>query len=161
MLFKHKTAQFTFHLLLLPAMSRIPIYFHTDGISFNLPKKTLTREWIKAVIEEEGKQCSEINFIFCSDSYLHALNLKYLKHDEFTDIITFDYCENDLISGDVFISVESTRDNAKRLNINHIDEIHRVMVHGILHLIGYEDKPPPKKAKMIEKEDYYLSLRPF
>ena len=108
---------------------------------------------------EEGKQCSEINFIFCSDSYLRSLNVKYLDHDAFTDIITFDYCENDLISGDVFISIKNTKDNAKLLNINLIDELHRVMVHGILHLLGYEDKPSAMKAEMTEKEDYYLSLQ--
>ena len=103
-----------------------------------------------------------LNFIFCSDSYLLNINQKYLKHDTYTDIITFD--NSDLkqeIVGDIFISLDRIRENAKELKVNEKDELHRVMIHGTLHLLGYPDKGKSAKALMTEKEDLYLSKRAF
>ena len=100
-----------------------------------------------------------INFIFCDDAYLLEMNQEYLKHDTFTDIITFDYGSSEAVSGDIFISVDRIRENAAKLQQNALDELHRVMIHGILHLIGYKDKSPADKAQMTSKEDKYLSLR--
>lgn len=109
----------------------------------------------------EKGHIGSINFIFCSDEYLFQLNQKYLKHDTYTDIITFDSSvEETEISGDIFISLERVKENSKQFSGSFVKELHRVMIHGILHLLGYKDKSPKDKEAMSGKEDYYLSLLP-
>ena len=100
-----------------------------------------------------------ISIIFCSDNYILDVNQKYLQHDYFTDIITFDYCEGDRLSGDLFISVDTVKENALEYGTEFQEELHRVIVHGILHLIGYDDHSPEDIEVMRKKENYYLSLR--
>jgi len=143
-------------------MGQIPINFFTEDISFNLKQKGLVRTWIRNTIIAEKHRLRLLNFIFCSDSYLLNINQQYLKHDTYTDIITFD--NSDLkqeIVGDIFISLDRIRENAKELDVNEKDELHRVMIHGTLHLLGYPDKGKSAKALMTEKEDLYLSKRAF
>jgi probable rRNA maturation factor len=138
-------------------MSKTPINFFTEEVSYTLKNKTLIRAWIKAVIEEEGFLLDELNFIYCSDEYLLAINQQYLKHDTYTDVITFDNSERlKTISGDIFISVDRIRENAGLFKRSFSDELCRVMVHGTLHLLGYKDKGKSAKMQMTEKEDQYL-----
>ncbi len=117
--------------------------------------------WVSNCLLEEKKKEGEINYIFCDDDYLGKKNIKYLNHNTLTDIISFDYTMGDLISGDVFISTERVLENAKDFNVVFEDELHRVMIHGILHFCGYQDKKNEEKRIMRSKEDYYLSLRTF
>lgn len=133
-------------------------YFDED-IKFDLKGRALNNKWLKMVAESEIKKLGAINIIFCSDNYILDVNMKYLQHDYFTDIITFDYCENNVLNGDLFISIDSVRDNAEFYNTDFAEELNRVMVHGILHLIGYDDHTPEDIAVMRSKEDYYLNLR--
>lgn len=143
-------------------MSRTAIHFFTEDISFTIKQKTPVRNWIVSTIEAETHRLKELNFIFCSDSYLLQMNQGYLNHDTFTDIITFDNSEEDgIIVGDIFISIERIRENATKFGVNDTDELHRVIIHGVLHLLGYADKGKEKKAQMTEKENQYLSLRDF
>ncbi len=143
-------------------MGQIPINFFTEDISFNLKQKGLVRTWLRNTIIAEKHRLRLLNFIFCSDSYLLNINQQYLKHDTYTDIITFDNSEvKQEIAGDIFISLERIRENAKELDVNEKDELHRVMIHGTLHLLGYPDKGKSAKALMTEKEDLYLSKRAF
>ena len=141
-------------------MGQIPINFFTEDISFNLKQKGLVRTWIRNTIIAENHRLRLLNFIFCSDAYLLNINQQYLKHDSYTDIITFDNSDMEQeIVGDIFISLDRIRENAKELDVNETDERHRVMVHGTLHLLGYPDKGKSAKALMTEKEDLYLSKR--
>ncbi len=134
------------------------ISFFAEGVSLPLKNRRLIRSWIASVITSESKQLGDLNFIFCSDEYLLEINRTHLNHDYYTDIITFDYCEAEYISGDLFISIDRVRDNAKELKQTTSTELHRVMVHGVLHLIGYGDKTPDEVGEMRSKEDYYLTL---
>ena len=111
------------------------------------------------VAASEIRNMGDINIIFCSDNYILDVNMKYLQHDYFTDIITFDYCEKDILSGDLFISIDSVRENALFYGTEFSDELNRVMVHGLLHLIGYDDHTEEEIATMRSKENYYLELR--
>lgn len=111
------------------------------------------------VAGSEIKTLGDISIIFCSDNYILDVNLRYLHHDYFTDVITFDYCEGNRLSGDLFISVDSVRENAVEFGTEFDDELHRVIVHGLLHLIGYDDHTPEDQKQMRDKEDYYLGLR--
>lgn len=97
----------------------------------------------------------------CSDTYLLELNKKFLEHDYFTDIITFDYCEDDVVSGDLFISIDRIMENAEENNVSKEEELHRVIIHGVLHLLGYSDKTPQQAQQIREQEDFCLSLRAF
>lgn len=133
-------------------------YFNQD-IKFEFKPKLLTNRWLKMVAESEIRKISDINVIFCSDNYILDVNMKYLQHDYFTDIITFDYCEGDRLSGDLFISIDSVRENSQFYGTSFADELNRVIVHGVLHLIGYDDHSEADIATMRAKEDYYLSLR--
>lgn len=133
-------------------------YFLQD-ISFVFKHKRLNNAWLKMVAESEVRKLGNINIIFCSDNYILDVNIKYLGHDYFTDIITFDYCEKNVLSGDLFISIDSVRENAAFYNTEFSDELNRVIVHGILHLIGYDDHTPEEQKIMREKENYYLELR--
>ena len=129
------------------------ISYFTEDIKFSYPEKRRTSRWLKLVAESEIRRLGDVSVIFCSDNYILDVNMKYLQHDYFTDIITFDYCEGDRLSGDLFISIDSVRDNAIT------DELNRVIVHGLLHLIGYDDHSKADIATMRSKENYYLSLR--
>lgn len=134
----------------------MPIKFFTEDISFNLKQRILLKKWISNAITAEHKMLGEINYIFTSDKYLLSINKEYLSHDYFTDIITFNYCENNLMSGDIYISIETVKNNSLQFGVSFIEEIHRVMIHGILHLIGYNDQNEDEKVIMREKENYYL-----
>ncbi len=139
------------------------IQFFSEDIDFTLKEKQKVREWIGATIKAEGfKRVGELSFVLCSDAYLLEINKQYLDHDTFTDILTFDSSEDEgVIAGDIFISVERTMENAKKFNVSERDELHRVIIHGILHLCGYYDKKKEDKTLMTEKEDYYLAKREF
>jgi rRNA maturation RNase YbeY len=136
------------------------IDFFIQDISFKIPKPRKTRQWILEAIAREKKQIEHLNYIFCSDAYLLSMNEQYLNHKTLTDIITFDNSEKKgVIEGDVFISIERVKANADELSTEFDDELHRVIIHGVLHLIGYSDKSAVGKAHMRKKEDAYLSLR--
>lgn len=115
--------------------------------------------WFTKVCGQERKELGDLNVIFCSDEYLLELNRTHLKHDYYTDIITFDYCDADVVSGDLFISVDRVKENATSLSISFMDELHRVCVHGLLHLCGYGDKSDEEEILMRAKEDEMLLLR--
>jgi len=134
------------------------ISFFNEGITFNLPKKTQTKFWIKEVINDDNKTCGLINYIFCSDSFLLELNKTYLNHTTLTDIITFDNSGANIISGEIYISIERVKENALLYSQSFTDELNRVMIHGILHLLGNMDKSPHDKSKMHKKEDDCLAL---
>ncbi|MBQ5985550.1 MAG: rRNA maturation RNase YbeY [Bacteroidales bacterium] len=133
-------------------------YFNEDT-KFDFKEKRLTNRWLKLVAESEIRRLGDISIIFCSDNYILDVNMKYLQHDYFTDIITFDYCEGDTVFGDLFISVDSVRENAAFYGTEFKDELNRVIVHGVLHLIGYDDHSEEDIKEMRAKENYYLSLR--
>ena len=159
------------------------ITFFTQDLKFTLKNKTHVRTWLTTVAKKEGAEIAELNYIFCSDNYLLALNKKHLNHDTLTDIITFDNSAprspslfqggqspvdfepagadvseglGQGVVGDIFISIERITENAATYNVSFEKELHRVMVHGLLHLLGYKDKKPADKAQMTGKEDYYL-----
>ena len=133
-------------------------YFFED-IKFEYKNRQFNNRWLKMVSESEICRLGDINIIFCSDPYILGINLQYLGHDYFTDIITFDYSEKPVISGDLFISVDSVRENAAFYGTEFNEELHRVIVHGILHLIGYDDHTDADTAVMRQKENYYLQMR--
>lgn len=136
------------------------VNFFNQDITFKLPKQGKTRQWIKEVLSREKKQLAHLNYIFCSDEYLLSINKQYLKHNALTDIITFDNSEHGgPIEGDIFISIERVRANAKELKTGFDEELHRVLIHGVLHLSGYSDKSASDKSRMRKKEDACLSLR--
>lgn len=138
------------------------IHFFEEDIVSNLKKKKDTKNWIKETILVEGKTLGTLNYVFCSDKYLHKMNVDFLQHDTLTDIITFDQSEvENKIEGDIFISIDRVLDNAKKFNTTYKDELNRVMIHGTLHLIGYKDKKKADQELMRSKEDYYLSTRTF
>ena len=131
------------------------IYFNYET-DFNLNNEDLVSKWIKEVVISEEYVLEEINYIFCDDDYLLKLNLEFLKHDTLTDIISFDYTIGKIVQGDIFISVERVEDNAKDYGVTFIDELYRVMVHGVLHYCGYKDKMSKDQRLMRDKENYYL-----
>ena len=135
------------------------VRYFSEDIRFDFKGRRLNSRWLKAVSEMESRQLGDINIIFCSDSYLLEVNKKYLNHDYYTDIITFDYCEGNILSGDLFISVDTVRDNAVFYKTDFETELNRVMVHGVLHLIGYDDHDDGDVRIMRSKEDFYLALR--
>ena len=136
------------------------IHFFTENISFTLNEEAKTVAWIEQVLSVEGYKAQNINYIFCDDNHLFALNQQYLKHDTFTDIITFDHSEQaDSLEADIYISIDRVRENADTLKKNFADELHRVIIHGLLHLMGLQDKTESEKQEMRKKEDACLSLR--
>ena len=138
------------------------INFFEEDISFKLKNKTGVKQWIKTSIEAEGQKLKELNYIFCSDEYLLKINQQYLDHDTYTDIVTFDNSEKDrVIEGDIFISIDRIRENALKFNSGEVNELHRVIIHGALHLLGYQDKTAEKKKIMTSREDHYLAVRNF
>ena len=134
------------------------IQYYYEDTDFIFKGKTLCSRWLRLVAESEIKRIGDISVIFCSDNYILDVNQRYLQHDYFTDIITFDYCEGDRLSGDLFISVETVKENSIEYGTDFRDELNRVIVHGLLHLIGYDDHTEEEIAVMRKKEDYYLSL---
>jgi rRNA maturation RNase YbeY len=136
------------------------IHFFNEEINYRLRHKKKIRDWVINTIDNEGYKLESINFIITSDLYLHKINVDYLNHDTYTDIITFEYNESGLpILSDIYISLDRCRENAKNLNITLTTEVHRIIIHGVLHLLGYKDKNKKDKELMTSKEDYYLSLR--
>ena len=134
------------------------VSFFFENTAFKLKGKTRIKQWLKLVAESEVYTLGNISVIFCSDNYILDINQRYLQHDYYTDIITFDYTEGTKISGDLFVSVDSVKENSVEYGVEFEDELHRVIVHGILHLIGYDDHTEEDIRVMRSKEDYYLSL---
>jgi len=135
--------------------------FFNKLVKVKTPINQATKDWVEKAITNENLKLGDINYIFCDDAYLLEKNIKYLKHNTLTDIISFDYTMGKLISGDIFISVERVKENASSYKVSFKDELHRVMIHGVLHYCGYSDKTSEEKTQMRIKEDYYLSLRDF
>lgn len=117
-----------------------------------------TTKWVRAVAASYGKRVGEVAYVFCNDDKILEVNRQYLKHDYFTDIITFDYCEGDMLSGDLFISLDTVRTNAELFHKTYDDELHRVIIHGILHLVGINDKGPGEREIMEAAENKALDL---
>lgn len=126
--------------------------------NYPLKSRTKIKQWIKHVIEAKGKKTGNITYIFCDDEYLLEVNKQYLQHDYYTDVITFDYVENDLISGDIFISTDRVRENALAFGSSETEELHRVIIHGALHLLGLKDKSEKEASQMRQAENEALKL---
>ncbi len=125
---------------------------------FELKNTTHLEDWVDKIVDNHGFTIGEINYIFCDDAYLHKLNVDFLHHDTLTDVISFDNTIGKLISGDIYISIERVADNAKDYNVSFDEELHRVMVHGVLHYIGFKDKTVLEKKHMTDAEDEALAL---
>lgn len=135
------------------------VTYNTDGVKMPSIKKRENTAWVKAVAASYGKRVGEIAYIFVDDEKILEVNRQYLGHDYYTDIITFDYCEGDVISGDLFISLDTVRTNAEQMGATYEEELHRVIIHGILHLCGINDKGPGEREIMEAAEDKALALR--
>ena len=135
------------------------ISYQADGIKMHAIKKRETTEWIKAVAATYEKRIGEIAYIFCSDEKILEVNRQYLQHDYYTDIITFDYCEGNRLSGDLFISLETVKTNSEQFNTPYEEELHRTIIHGILHLCGINDKGPGEREIMEAAENKALAMR--
>lgn len=138
-----------------PAEPQAIILYHNEEINLKLSNPDKISSWIKSVISAESQALGHLNFIFCSDAYLHKINVDYLNHDTYTDVITFPYSET-LVEGDIFISIDRIRENAKTFEVTFEQELHRVIIHGVLHLMGYSDKTSTDKKQMTLKENTYL-----
>ena len=134
------------------------IFFSTENIDFELADEPKVKKWILAVVSAQGKRVGNLNYLFCDDSYLINVNRTYLNHDTYTDIITFDYVEGSVVSGDILISVERVRENAALFNSSFEQELRRVIIHGVLHLLGQADKSDEDAAEMRRKEESALAL---
>ena len=133
----------------------ISFNYETD---FELENEAQYEDWISRIIESEGFDEGEINYIFCDDEYLHKINVEYLEHDTLTDIISFDYTVGNVLQGDIFVSVERVKDNANDFNVPFEDELKRVLSHGVLHYCGYKDKSPKDEALMRLKEEEKMQM---
>ncbi len=133
----------------------ISFNYETD---FELENEAQYEDWISRIIESEGFDEGEINYIFCDDEYLYKINVEYLDHDTLTDIISFDYTVGNVLQGDIFVSVERVQDNAKDFNISFDEELKRVLSHGVLHYCGYKDKSPEDEAVMRSKEEEKMQM---
>lgn len=138
------------------------IHFFYEDTPFILDHPAITQDWLHTIITNHEQQAEAINFIFCSDDYLLNINRSYLDHDYYTDIITFDNreSESDDLESDIFISIDRIKDNAQSMAVSFDRELHRVIIHGILHLLGWNDKTDEQKQAMREKEEACLSLHP-
>ena len=137
----------------------MPIFFHNDEISFDLKGKRKIKDWINAVIAGYDKKSGDINYVFCSDESLYNINKQRLKHNYYTDIITFDLSESEtIVEGDLFLSIDRIRDNSLALGESFDNELYRVMIHGILHLLGYRDKTDNEQQQMRQQENKALKL---
>lgn len=134
------------------------IQYFNNEVDFEFKSKLIIRKWIKTIAQKYGKRCADINIIFCSDPALLEINKQFLGHDYYTDIITFDYCEGDKISGELYISIDTVKDNAVEYLQDFTTELHRVIIHGILHLIGFDDHSEEDIAQMRKGEDEALEL---
>ncbi|MBO4598030.1 MAG: rRNA maturation RNase YbeY [Bacteroidaceae bacterium] len=134
------------------------ISYQTDGVKMPAIKRRETTAWIKKVAASHGRKVGDIAYIFCNDEKILEVNRQYLQHDYYTDIITFDYDEDDVISGDLFISLDTVRTNAEQVGSTYEEELHRVIIHGILHLCGVNDKGPGEREIMEENENKALAL---
>ena len=135
------------------------IVFFNEDINFKFQGKDKFKSWLKKVADKEGFSINNLNYIFCSDEYLHKINLEYLDHDTYTDIITFDNSEDESsLEGDIFISIERVRENSQTLNTVFEEELKRVIVHGLLHLCGYNDHTPEDKAEMRRLESEFILI---
>ena len=137
------------------------IHFHTEDIKFVFKNKTEIKQWITSVAKGKKRKVGDLSFVFCSDDFLLRLNKEYLNHDTLTDIITFDYSKDDNqlpISGDIYICIDRIRENAIKFNKSFENELHRVIIHGTLHLLGYADKTKAAKLEMTKQEDIALKL---
>ena len=132
------------------------IRFFSQNIRFSLKKKSVARKLFLSIIRKEKKNVEDVNFIFCNDKFLLSLNKKFLKHSTLTDIISFQYPSGKKLYGEIFISIPRVKENAKKFDVSFENELHRVMIHGILHLCGYKDKTAKDKKEMRKKEDYYM-----
>jgi len=138
------------------------IVFFNEDINFKFQGKNKFKAWLKKVADKEGFSINNLNYIFCSDDYLHKINLEYLDHDTYTDIITFDNSEDEsTIEGDIFISIDRVSENSQTLNTVFEEEVKRVIVHGLLHLCGYDDHTPEDKAEMRRLESEYILIFDF
>jgi probable rRNA maturation factor len=138
----------------------LAIHFFSEEISFSLDEEQQTISWIENILDQAKQVSKSVNYIFCSDDYLLKINKDYLNHDTLTDIITFDNSEEEgKIEADIFISIDRVKENAHSLDKKFDEELHRVIIHGLLHLAGYNDKTEDDKAEMRKKEDACLSLR--
>lgn len=138
----------------------MPIHYFYEQIDFKIKNPRKSSNWIALVAKAEKKEIGDLTYVFCSDDYLLSLNQQFLKHNTLTDIITFDYSEGKKeLSGEIYISIDRVADNAAKFKTDFQDELHRVMIHGVLHLAGYKDKRPAEKALMRKKEEACLSLR--
>ncbi len=133
----------------------ITFHYETD---FKLNNENQTKVWVDDVVQKEGFNLGEINYIFCDDEYLHKINMEFLKHDTYTDIISFDYTLGKVISGDIYISVQRVEENAKEFNTTFDNELNRVMIHGVLHYMGYKDKTKEEKNVMRNKEELAITF---
>lgn len=137
------------------------ITFNSEDTRFNIDgHRRVVSSWIRTAVAEEGFRVGEIAVIFCSDPYLLSINRQYLQHDYYTDIITFDYCEGKILSGDLFISVDTVASNAEEYGAMFHVELSRVIIHGVMHLAGYKDKSEADARVMRERENHYLAKRP-
>ena len=136
----------------------MPVYFHTESVQFSFNRRRLIKKWIRLVIENHKNSTGSINIIFTSNNYLLSVNKEYLNHNYNTDVITFEYNEEKLISGDIFVSVEQVKINAESFDNSFENELNRVVIHGVLHLLGFNDSTPDEKKEMREEEDKALAL---
>ena len=134
------------------------IYFSTENIDFELENELKVKKWILEVVGTQGKRVGNLNYLFCDDAYLINVNRTYLNHDTYTDIITFDYVEGNVVSGDILISVERVRENAMLFSSSFEQELRRVIIHGVLHLLGQADKSDEDATEMRKKEELALAL---
>ena len=138
----------------MPSLSKVCFFF--QGVKITLTKRPELKNYIQSVFKKEGKSLESINYIFCTDNALLKINEQFLKHDFYTDIITFDLSEHNSIQAEVYISTDRVRENATQLGVSFKSELHRVIFHGVLHLCGYADKNKLDQKKMRQKEDFYL-----
>ena len=136
------------------------ISYYFEDTDFIFRGKTLNNKWLKLVAESEIRRIGDISIIFCSDNYILDVNQQYLQHDYFTDIITFDYSTRTRVNGDIFISLDTVQSNAEQVGTTFIHELHRIIIHGLLHLTGQGDKTPETKVEMTAKEDTALKKIP-
>ena len=134
------------------------ITYHTEGVDMPSISTDLIPQWIGRVVAKYNRRLGELAYIFCSDSYILDVNRTYLKHDYFTDIITFDYCKSDLVSGDLFISLDTVKSNSDKFETTYNEELHRTIIHGILHLCGINDKGPGEREIMEQAENEALAI---
>lgn len=134
------------------------VYFSNGDIELSLGNQELIKDWISAIIFRHNKKVGKINYLFCSDKMVYDMNLRFLNHDTLTDIITFDYVNGNLISGDITISIDRVGENATLFETSFEHELHRVIIHGVLHLLGFKDKTPDDAAIMRAKENESLQI---